>query len=331
MELLRDLVLLTAVGSLAAFVVLFTGRVVFDNLLHEGSLTYSAREIDARPGVGDVEITSYKDGGVAPASGAQDTAALQRTIDTTVLIFAPGKLSDAAVLFGGAMSSGSLCDNGIGLDEATAAAMSVGVGDEVTLWWPADSTARPARVRVCGLLNPWHPDTSLGARGYVVASVALVESVEPGVLSTMAGSITAYWFSGIPVGSAVKANVVQSVLATNAGWSAIIWVVALIGLALWSFGVLRVWNSLRTSLNEPWRVLLGLGVGPAVPPLFVLVIVTIMTMAASWASAVVARAFILSWTSLYVTSQEIWLVAAVLVVAALLVSVVLVTRYVRRI
>ena len=330
MELLRDLVVLTAVGSLAAFVVLFTGRVVFDNLLHESSLTYSAQLIDAGPGSGDVEITRYKDGGVAPASGAQDIAALQRTIDTTVLTFAPEELADASALFRGATIAGSLCEDGIGLDEATAAVMSVDVGDEVTLWWPASSTAPPARVRVCGLLNPWHPDGSLGARGYVVTSVALVESVEPGVLSTMPGSITAYWFSGIPAGSTAKAQVVQSVLATNAGWSALVWVVALLGLGLWSFGVFRVWHAFRTSLNEAWRVLVGLGVRPAVPPLFVLVVVTTMTVAASWVSAVVARAFILSWTSLYVTSQEIWLVAAVLVIAAFLVSVGFVRRDVRR-
>jgi hypothetical protein len=330
MELLRDVLVLTAVGSLAAFVVLFTGRVVFDNLLYEASLSYSAQVVDAQPGLGDVDITSYKDGGVAPASGARDIAALQRTIDATVLTFDPGEFADASLLFQGAMTSGSLCQDGIGLDEATAAVLSVAVGDEVTLWWPSDSTARPALVRVCGLLNPWHPDTSLGARGYVVTSAALVASVQPGVLSTMAGSITAYWFSGIPVGSTGKAQVVQGVLATNAGWSAFVWVVALLGLAFWTFGVYRVWNAFRTSLNQAWRILLGLGVRPAVPPLFVLVVVTVMTVAASWASAVIARSFILSWTSLYVTSHEIWLVAAVLVLAALLVSVGFVMRSVRR-
>jgi hypothetical protein len=328
-ELLRDLVVLTAVGGLAAFVVLFTGRVVFDNLLHEGSLTYSAQLIDASPGTGDLQLTSYTDGGVASASGAEDIAALQRSIDTTVLMFAPGELTDASVLFRGALTSGALCDNGVALDEATAAAVSVTVGDEVTLWWPADSMARRARVRVCGLLNPWHPNASLGSRGYVVTSVALVESVEPGVLSTMAGSITAYWFSSVPTGSTEKVTVVQSVLARNAGWSAFLWVVAVMGLALWSFGVLRVWNALRTSLAEPWRVLTALGVRPAIPPLFVMGVVTLLAVAATWASALVARAFILAWTTLYLTSAEIWLVAAVLVFGALLISAALVTRYVR--
>ncbi|MBI2781629.1 MAG: hypothetical protein HYX55_07530 [Chloroflexi bacterium] len=303
---------------------------MFDNLVHESSLSYAALVADARPGLGDLAITSYKDGGVAPSSGTDDIAALQRTVDATVLTYGEGELSDAMRLFGGATISGALCDSGIGLDEATAANLSVGVGDEVTLWWPADASARPARVPVCGVLNPWHPEANLGARGYVVTSAALVESMAPGILSSMAGTITAYWFSAVPEASFTKAHVVESVIATNAGWTAFVWLVAFIGVGLWSFGAIRVWNGFRTSLSEPWRVLLGLGVRPALPPLFVLVVVTIMTVLASWASAVIARTFVLSWTSLYVTSQEIWFVAAILGLAALVVSASFVARYVAR-
>ena len=329
-EIIRDFFVLIALGSLAAFIILFTGRVIFDNLVHEGSLTYSARQVDARPGQGDLEITSYQDGGIAPSSGARDIAALQRTIDTSILTFPRGELADASALYRDAVRSGSLCDNGIALDEATAAAMSARVGDEVTLWWPADSTARPALVRVCALLNPWHPGASTGARGYVVTSVELVESVQPRALSTKAGNITSYWNTDVPVGSTVKGQAVRNVLATNTGWSAFVVAVTLVGLALWSFGVLRVWSAFRASLDAPWRVLRRLGVRPAVPPLFVSVIIAIMAAGASCASAVVARAFLLAWTSLYVTSLEIWLVASVLIAVALMVTASLVSISVRR-
>jgi hypothetical protein len=330
MELVRDLAVLMGLGSLAAFVVLFTGRVVFDNLVHESSLSYSTRMVGAAADQGDLSLTSYADGGVAPPAGVQDIVALERTVDTTVLTFGADRLGAATTLFQGALTAGSLCTDGVAIDEATAANLSVGVGDEVTLWWPGDSEARPVHAHVCGVVNPWHPGTSLGARGYVVSSADFIESVQPGVLSTQARTVTAYWFSGAPVGSSSKASAVRGVLASNAGWSAFVWAVALLGLALWSFGVVRVWNAFRSGLAEPWQVLWRLGVHPAVPPLFVSTAVTVMAAAASCASAVIARSFILGWTSLYVTSRQIWLVAAVLVGVSMAISALFVRRYVRR-
>ena len=326
-ELARDAVVLLALGGLASFAVLFTGRVVFDNLAHESSLTYDSVVVDGDAPDADVQLVTYAGGAVATAAGVRDVTALQESVDASIVTFPSAGQEGTGTLFGGALVAGTLCADGIGLDEGTAATMGAGVGDEVTLWWPSEPTVAPVSTRVCAILNPWHPGGSLGARGYVVVSAEFVDSRQPGILSSAPGSPSAYWFDSHPVGSTTKSAAVRGVLADNAGWSSLVWAVALLGLGLWSFGVVRVWNAFRTGLGEPWRILGRLGVKPVVPPLFVAVLTTVMAAAASSVSALVARQFILGWTDLYVTARQIWLVATVLLLSSVVISTTFVRRY----
>lgn len=311
-EVVRDLALLTGIGALASFAALFTSRVLFDNLSHEISLNYAARIEGARNPPGDLQLVMHKSAVIAPAS---PSGALHgdEAVNTTVLAFEPG--APAGRWLAGSVRAGAPCDDGVLLDEATVAFLGARVGDDLTLWWP-DLPGQPGPVRLCGVLNVWHPENSAGTRGYLVASTAYLTHATPAFASLTDGKVESYWFSRVPPGAQTKAGAERAIVKEQVGWTEPVGIITLISAALWIFGVVRVWRWLQSGLEIPWRILEQLGVRQSVPKSFVGSVTLLLALVGGATSAVLARATILGWTNLFITSRQIILVSALLFLIA---------------
>lgn len=321
-ELVRDLALLIAMGGLASFAILFTSRVVFDNVVHELSLSYAAWADGDAPGGSDLRLTTYEDANAAPADATTSLNAMSDSVNVTVVAF-PNDPAPASRLLAGSIVTGAICADGVAIDEATASRLDVGVGDHVTLWWAGTTDAAPGQARVCGIANAWHPGSATGARGYLVAASSYLTQVSHGFPQSGTGKVERFWFESQPPGSQSRSETIRGTLFSQAGMSTIVWVIVALGALLWSFAVVRVWRVIRRNLQPAWSVVQGLGVGPSLLPALLGSVVTIMATLAGALSAVVARFFILGWTDLYVAARQIWLVAALMVAVALVLSVVL--------
>lgn len=322
-EAVRDLALLAAIGALASFAILFTSRVAFDDVVHELSLTYASSAVGADSTPSDLRLMRNDSAVMAPASSS---GALHggRAIDLTVMSF--DAQAPVSTWLSGTLLEGSVCSNGVMVDQATAGYFGVGVGDELTMWWPDLAGRASGLVRVCGVLNVWHPGSALGNRGYAVASKAYLVGTIPAVGGAPADEVVSYWFHAHPPGSTSKAAAVRGILTDQAGWSTAVLITALIGSALWAFAVARVWSGLRTALDLPWRVLGQLGARPMLLAGFIGSFTMALAAIGGVVSAGVARASILGWTDLYVSSRQI----ALVVVGLLLIAFVTVLVMARR-
>lgn len=313
---LRDLGLLITLGALASFAILFTTRAVFDDTVHELGLRYQARMLGAPTAAGDLRLDAHDSAVAAPASAAGGPHG-GRTVNLTVLVFDDG--APVSAWLAGAVRHGHVCRDGMMLDEATAAHFGVDRGDRLTLWWPELSGSPSAVVRVCAILDVWHPGGALGARGYAVMARAPLVSATPAFIGTAPDETMDYWFRTRPPGSESKPGVIGSILADQAGWSTAVIAVALIGAGLWSFGIARVSSAVRRSVETPWRVLGRLGTPPGLLAAFVAAVTLTLASVGSVASAVLARRTIMGWTDLYVTSRQIVVVVGGLFVLSVLV------------
>ncbi len=312
-EVARDLALLTGIGALASFAALFTSRVLFDNLSHEISLNYASRIEGAQNPAGDLQLLMDDSAVVAPAS-SRGALHGDEAVNTTVLAFEPG--APVGRWLAGSVLEGSPCDDGIMLDEATVASLGARVGDELTLWWPDLPGQQSGPVRLCGVLKVWHPENSADTRGYLVASTSYLARSTPAFASLPGGKVETYWFSRVPPGAQTKAAAERAIVREQVGWTRPVGIVVLISAALWIFGVVRVWRWLLSGLEIPWRVLDHLGVRPSVSKGFVGAVTLLLALVGGAASAVLARATILGWTNLFITSRQIIVVAALLFLIA---------------
>lgn len=322
-EILRDLALLTAIGALASFAILFVSRIAFDDTVHELSLTYSARHVGSDAAHGDLSLTEYDSAVVAPAPAASGLHG-GGNLDLTVLTFAQG--APVAQWLSGAVQDGAACSDGLMVDEATAAHFGAGVGDELTLWWPDRPGGPSGRVRVCGILNVWHPNHALGTRGYAVVSQTYLARAIPAMGEAQPDQALDYWFRAEPPGSESKGTAVRRILFDQVGWSSAVLVISLMGVALWAFGVARVWSGFWSALGTPSRVLGRLGARPVLLGGFVGTLTLALAVIGGGLSAAVARAFIGGWTDLFVSSRQIGLVVAGLVTVAGVMVVLLARR-----
>lgn len=327
-ELLRDLVVLAGLGTLSAFAVMFVSRVPYDNVTYESSLVYSARLPRAEEAA-DLVLTRYPQADLAPESATANPRVLTESVNVTVLTFPDASLPTSDRLLGGTLKAGHLCTDGVVVDEATAARFEVAPGDSVTLWWPTLDAASPGRVDICGVGGPWHPDESLGSRGYVLAPQGLLASEFEGFPGTLERGATSYWMNAVPEGATSHAEAVRAIMGNDLALSAFVWSIILLGLMLWVTGVARAAQSLRSSLAQPWSVLSSVGTGPHAAASYLFTVVALLSLVASWGAALFARWVVLAWTSLYITTSQIVLVSAALSVVGLVEIGFLARRYAR--
>lgn len=309
---LRDLGLLAAMGALASFAILFTTRAAFDDTMHELGLRYEARMLGVPAAAGDLRLDAYDSAVAASAAGAVHGG---RTVDLTVLVFDDG--APVSTWLAGAVRGGHICRDGVMVDEATAARFGVRLGDRLTIWWPDLPGSSGAVVRVCAILDVWHPEGALGTRGYLLMARAGLVAAVPAFNGTAPDDTMSYWFRARPPGSESKFAVIAGILADQAGWSTAVLAVVLIGAGLWTFGIVRVWTGLRHGLETPRRVLGHLGAQPPLLAGFVGTVTVGLAAVGSAASAALARTTIMGWTDLYITSRQIVVVVVGLFVLSM--------------
>jgi hypothetical protein len=303
-------------GALASFAILFTTRTAFDDTMHELGLRYEARMLGVPAAAGDLRLDAYDSALAAPASAAGAVHG-GRSVNLTVLVFDDG--APVSTWLAGAVRHGHVCADGMMVDEATAAHFGVGLGDRLTLWWPELSGSPSALVRVCAILDTWHPGGAVGTRGYLVMARAPLVAAVPSFIGTAPDETMSYWFRTRRPGSESKPAVIAGILADQAGWSTAVLAVALVGAGLWSFGVARVSSWLTLALETPRRALGHLGAQPRLLAGFVGVVTVGLAALGSIASAVLARTAIMGWTDLYITSRQIVVVVGGLFVLSMVV------------
>lgn len=303
----RDLVLLAAIGALASFAMLFTSRVLFDNVAHELSLDYVGQSAIPLGQRADLAVKQYQDANVrkikdGPLAGTRAVSASVLVGDTA---------ANVTRLYGGAITAGAVCDDGILLDQATATRLDLGVGDHLML--AVEGVEQASQVRLCGLLNSWHPNNELGGRGYLVMS-SHGWAVSAGTAShETPDGVVNYWFTSPPPGAQSKANVVVALFTEQRGWSSLVLGLFLISAALWWFGNARVYSGLAKVLQPSFAVLRELGVREFVGASFVAVTTLALATVGGFAATTLAQSVVLSWTGLYVQPSQVTFVSMLLV------------------
>ena len=306
--LVRDGVLLMAIGALAAFALLYAGRLPFDRTVFTTGLSYSAEQAGTHAG-GLVWTTAQ--GYSVTASGNTDGYDARREA-TTVATYDAAETVGVRRLLGGLVRQGGVSADGVLVDEPAAVRMGVRPGDSVTL--TRDDSEAVVTLRVTGVIAPFHQPEDYGNGGLVVGASALLGEVPP------TASTTTYFPDGGPVGSRTKWQAVAASIEHDVTLGPLVLGLLAIGLALWCIGLARVASEVTAGLRTPLDLLVDLGTHPRIGRAFVVGLVGALALVAGVAAAFGARQLITTWTTFYVTSHQIFAVALTLAVAALLVA-----------
>jgi len=306
--LARDGVLLIAIGALAALALLYVGRLGFDRVVFAAGLNYAAQQAGGR--MGGVTIETLPDYSVSAPRGA---GPYDPTLGaTTVWSFEPSSSDALARLMRGVIRQGGVSPDGVLVDEAAAARMGVRLGDRVTL--TRFGTESVWTLPVAGVIAPFHEAEDYGNGGLVVVSRSLLGEAPP------TGSTTTYFLDAVPPGSQAKWRAVVASVEHEVTLGPLVIGLLVIGLALWSAGLVRVASDVRRGLSTPLGLLVDLGAQPRVGRAFVVGLVGALALVAGVAAALGARRLIVAWTTFYITPQQVFAVALTLALTALLVA-----------
>ncbi|MCL2315596.1 MAG: hypothetical protein FWC46_00715 [Actinomycetia bacterium] len=311
--LVRDGVLLVAIGALAAFALLYAGRLLFDRTVFAVELNYAAQQAGRHTGGLTLDtLPGYLVG------HPRDPGPVDLTCDATaVWVFEPSSVDAVAHLMRGVMRQGAVSGDGVLVDQAAAARMGVRPGDRVTLTQMTlkqDGTESVLTLPVVGVIAPFHPVEDYGNGGLVVVPRSLLGEAPP------AASTTTYFLDAVPPGSQAKWRDVLAAVHDDLAVGPVVGGVLTIGLALWCAGLARVASEVRSGLRTPLSLLVDLGARPRVGRAFVVGLVGALALVAGVAAALGARKLITVWTTFYLTSQQVLAVGLALALAAFLVA-----------
>lgn len=316
-SLARDAALLVAIGALAAFAVLYAGRLSFDRAVWSAGLDYEHQAAGAH--VDALAITTLPGFSVrSPTTGAGPIDHTRNA--TTVQVYDAGAATAAGRLYAPLLRAGRLDPAGVLIDEATASRLRAGAGDVVELVHDADESV--LALKVTGVLAPYHQKGDYGNGGVLVLPSAVVTGCCAAAFTDPAASITSYGASGgAPLAEAEpKWRAVLTTLSDEIALGPFVLVVLAIGLALWLAGVSRVASDLRGALGPHLSLVIELGCGPRQGRAFSTVVLVGIALLAGTFAALTARAFISEWTGFHVSAPQVWSAVVVLTLAAWLVA-----------
>ncbi len=316
-SLARDAALLVAIGALAAFAVLYAGRLSFDRAVWSAGLDYEQQAPGARAGA--LVITTVP--GFSVRSFAAEAGPIDHTRDaTTVQVYDAGAATDAGRLYAPLLRAGTLDPAGVLIDEATAVRLRASAGDLVELVHDADESV--VALRVTGVLAPYHQKGDYGNGGVVVVPSSAVAACCAAAFSDQRVTTTSYIGSGgAPLADASpKWRHVWTTLSDEIALGPFVLVVLAIGLALWLAGVSRVASDVRGTLGPHVSLVVDLGCGPRQGRAFATGVLIGVALLAGSLATLTARAFISEWTGFHVSFPQVWAAVAVLTLAAWLVA-----------
>lgn len=178
-----------------------------------------------------------------------------------------------------------------------------------------DATDAAHTYPVSGVIRPYHQPGDYGNGGLVVLSapdLAALGPTRPLTWTTYSADDTV---GGVPHWLLVLRTTTDAVALSGA-----VWAVLLIGLALWCLSASLLARDLRNSLADERGILVELGLRPLVGDGYVLAVQIALSLVAAIGSVLVARSLILAWTRFYVTPEQAVGTAALMVLAAIALS-----------
>ncbi|WP_028708822.1 hypothetical protein [Propionicicella superfundia] len=306
-EVARDLVILVLVGALAGFAVLYCSRGWFDRLRWESGLDYAAKS----PGTNADGLTVATSSEVSTSRPADDM--FLDSMRPTTWIYPDGRQADVARLVAGNLVEGTLRDGQAVLDQASAATLGVGVGDELMVEWAPSVDEEPRRtVTVSGIVRPFHLPDNGGNGGLLILSATTAEQTIPGLDMTSLDSTTYDGSAPSGVTSQTHLSALLDIAFGKLAMTPFLWSLILIGLAIWLLGVARVTRTLVDRLSPIASVIVDLGQTPLIGRLFAVFAMALLAGTAAAVASWAAREFIMAWTRFYVTSAQLLVATGVL-------------------
>lgn len=259
-QLVVDTIAMIAVGMLAMFVLLLATFQGFDAVLFESGLRYDTREVVDAPSDEGLTLTATEGTLVMSAARFDDpdrweadyndsrTPTVWRHADDGAAL---SELLSAGIIAGDARGQRTL------LDEATAVALDVTVGDQLVLTRWDDGECR---VTLSGITRSYHEvgDRFIGGLLIVPADACADE------LTTWTQDATEYLQFNGPHPSASAQSWSDRVLATVSAAidiraTGILLAILLVGIVLWTLTGLRTARRIREQLDRPSELLFDLG------------------------------------------------------------------------
>ncbi|MCI9886998.1 hypothetical protein JT358_00795 [Micrococcales bacterium 31B] len=329
-------------GTLVALLLLLVSQIFVDSIAFEAGLNYSSRTAAAtadRPegptqAAGPsaaLTITSWGGLNVVNARATGEPAAdLTHAAQPVTWTYPDSASANFASLASGTLAAGRVAPDAVLLDEASAAAIGVSVGESVTLIGTGTTPAQRCTVTVSGLTRPYHDVDN----GFATGLIALRQGLCPRVVEASPNPdphAVAFEVSQ----AAQQAQLTQpaqppqshaqrvwhTVLAATAPQvSGLLLPVMAVGLGLWLLVYARMAWRLRHDLNDPALLLFDLGCPRQTlrSAFFALLAAVVLLMSAL--SAWTARAALSVFAHFYTQPLQVWLVGLVFGISCLLTS-----------
>lgn len=319
--LLRDLVMLTLVGGLAAFAVLFAAKPTFDRVVFEASLDYGWRTtlapVRTTSGVGVESVPEISASRLTDTpTGGSRLSDYEHSVLLPAMVFAPESAARTARVFHRVLADGEFSPQGIEIDQATAHQLRIGVGDDVALVVSTDAGLVEMRYRVAGLLLPYQPPGEAVAGGLVIVPADLFEPLRAAGAQP-AGQV---WFSDAEGPGAVShQSMISAVLFDFPQTTTFVAIILALGVALWALAIARASSDVVHTVGPCARTLLAIGTGPAVIRATLVGTLLLLSTSAALGAVGAAGALITSWANYYIQWREQGAVALILVATSALI------------
>ena len=261
-QLFADAVMTSVGGMLSMLVLLLASQVGFDALAFEANLSYAGRvPVEAASARPDALTITTVSGVNVLSAGQFDTEGrtdgdLTGSAQPTVWVYTSAEADDLAALLGANLLDGQPRPHEAAIDEATAAALGIRVGDDMVV--AADG--RSCRIGVSATTRPFR-DIDVGlASGLLVLADDTCDEVT-GPMTATSTSAVRYWTTPGGEERPGKEERISHVLLalSDVEFTGLLLPVALISLGLWLLVSLQGARRVRAQLAPVYDLLLDLG------------------------------------------------------------------------
>ncbi len=327
-DLVRDLVVLTLAGCLAAFIILFSSRILFDRVYFEAGLDYTTRaelQSPAPPAAAGLQVLHLRDvqaSAAGQASGGSRLGDYERSRQISAFIYDGADRAKVVGVLGASLVEGEPRAGAVLVDEATAAALHSEIGGQIVLSGLDDGVLVETLSTVSGIVRPFHEPDRIADGGLVILDDDVYRAAG---WERVPWSEQVDWvvFDPDPSVSGAASSHVASMLAVlrrAPSSTGFILGVGLVGLAVWILAVSRISAGVRDRLAATLAILLGLGFRASAARWGIVGLVGIIAVIASSAASLAAQTVTHLWTGFHVQTPHLVLVVVILSAVAMIVA-----------